>query len=37
MAVLATTVLLPEGGERRDAIISLLGAALLASGCDTSD
>lgn len=37
MVVLATTVLFPEGDERRDAITSLLGAALLASGCDTSD
>lgn len=36
MAVLATIVLFPED-ERRDAITSLLGAALLASGCDTSD
>lgn len=37
MVVLATIVLFPEGGERRDAITSLLGAALLVSGCDTSD
>jgi len=37
VAVLATTVLFPVGDERRDAITSLLGAPLLASGCDTSD
>jgi len=37
VAVLTTIVLFPEGDERRDGITSLLGAALLASGCDTSD
>ena len=37
VAVLAPTVLSPEGDDRRDAMTSLLGAAVLAPEGDTSD